>query len=85
MKKIPWIGTSWKMNKTRVEAKAFASALKASPLANSLVVQPFVIPPFPSIAEVSDILANTRVKIGAQNMHWADHGAWTGEDRKSVV
>lgn len=79
MKKIPWIGTSWKMNKTRVEAKAFASALKASPLANSLEVQPFVIPPFPSIAEVSDILANTRVKIGAQNMHWADHGAWTGE------
>ena len=31
--KTPWIGTSWKMNKTRAEARAFAEALKASPFA----------------------------------------------------
>ena len=28
---------------------------------------------------MADILSGTRVKVGAQNMHWADHGAWTGE------
>lgn len=76
---MPWIGTSWKMNKTRAEARAFAEALKASPFARSDRVQPFVIPPFPYIAEVADILSGTRVKTGAQNMHWADLGAWTGE------
>lgn len=77
--KTPWIGTSWKMNKTRAEARAFASALKASPFASTEKAQPFVIPPFPYIAEVAEILAGTRVKVGAQNMHWADNGAWTGE------
>ena len=75
----PWIGTSWKMNKTRAEARAFAEALKASAFAMTEKAQPFVIPPFPYIAEVADLLAGTRVKVGAQNMHWADHGAWTGE------
>lgn len=79
MRKVPWIGTSWKMNKVRSEARAFAEALKASAVANSKAVQPFVIPPFPYIAEVADLLNGTRVKIGAQNMHWEDKGAWTGE------
>ena len=77
--KTPWIGTSWKMNKTRAEARAFAEALKASPFANTAKAQPFVIPPFPYIAEVAEILSGTQVKVGAQNMHWADQGAWTGE------
>jgi L-erythrulose 1-phosphate isomerase len=78
-KKIPWIGTSWKMNKVRAEARAFAEALRASPAANSAACQPFIIPPFPYISEVADLLKGTRVKVGAQNMHWADQGAWTGE------
>jgi L-erythrulose 1-phosphate isomerase len=78
-RKVPWIGTSWKMNKTRGEARAFADVLKASDFANAKSVQPFVIPPFPYIADVADILSGTRVKVGAQNMHWADSGAWTGE------
>lgn len=77
--KTPWIGTSWKMNKTRAEARAFAEAVKTSPFAKRGTVQPFVIPPFPSIAEVAEILSGTKVKVGAQNMHWETHGAWTGE------
>jgi triosephosphate isomerase len=79
VKKTPWIGTSWKMNKVRAEARNFANAVKASTLANTNMAQPFIIPPFPYIAEVADILKDTRVKIGAQNMHWDDQGAWTGE------
>jgi L-erythrulose 1-phosphate isomerase len=79
IRKIPWIGTSWKMNKLRLEAREFATTLKTSSVANSLEAQLFVIPPFPYIAEVADILMGTQVKIGAQNMHWEDDGAWTGE------
>lgn len=78
-KTVPWIGTSWKMNMLRAEARSFAEAVKVSPLAQSKALQPFVIPPFPYIAEVAEILSGTVVKIGAQNMHWADAGAWTGE------
>ena len=77
--KIPWIGTSWKMNKLRSDAHAFAEAVKSSCVAQSKVVQPFVIPPFPYIADVAETLKDTRFKVGAQNMHWSDAGAWTGE------
>jgi L-erythrulose 1-phosphate isomerase len=78
-RKVPWIGTSWKMNKLRADARAFADTVKASPVAQSKVVQPFVIPPLPYIADVAERLKDTHFRVGAQNMHWADAGAWTGE------
>lgn len=74
-----WVGTSWKMNKTLAEARAFANVLASAREIDNPQVQPFVIPPFTAIAEVAALLATTRVKVGAQNMHWADSGAWTGE------
>ena len=72
-----WIGTSWKMNKTLAEARAFAQALAAAP--DDPRLQRFVIPPFTAVREVKHLLDATSVKVGAQNMHWADAGAWTGE------
>jgi L-erythrulose 1-phosphate isomerase len=79
MPKVPWIGTNWKMHKTRPEARAFARTLRASSIATSGSARPFVIPPYTAIADVADILAGTRVLVGAQNMHWADEGPHTGE------
>jgi L-erythrulose 1-phosphate isomerase len=78
-RKIPWVGTSWKMHKTRSDALSFAQALKNSHVSRMVAVQPFVIPPFPYVADVADVLQGTVVKVGAQNMHWDDKGAWTGE------
>jgi L-erythrulose 1-phosphate isomerase len=78
-RKIPWIGTSWKMNKLRSDAHQFALALLASPAAKTEAAELFVIPPHPYIFDVAGILKSTRVKVGAQNMHWAEQGAWTGE------
>ncbi|MGJ3264588.1 MAG: triose-phosphate isomerase [Salinarimonas sp.] len=75
----PWIGTSWKMNKTLAQALAFAEGLRAAEARRSSPIQRFVVPPFTVIREVERVLAGTSVKVGAQNMHWADHGAWTGE------
>ena len=72
-----WIGTSWKMNKTLAEARAFAQGLLTS--TGDPRMQRFVIPPFTAIREVKAILSDTTVKVGAQNMHWSDRGAWTGE------
>lgn len=74
-----WIGTSWKMNKTLSEALAFAQALSDAIPSIDQLVQPFVIPPFTAVRQVKHALADTRVKVGAQNMHWAESGAWTGE------
>ena len=85
IRKIPWIGTGWKMNKLRADAVGFANALNASAIANTALAQIFVLPPFPYIAEVADILKDTRVKVGAQNMHWEEQGAWTGEVSAPMV
>ncbi|SNY91646.1 triosephosphate isomerase [Cohaesibacter sp. ES.047] len=74
-----WIGTSWKMNKTLAEATAFASALKAADAERDPRIQRFIVPPFTAVREVKSLLADTSVKVGAQNMHWKDEGAWTGE------
>jgi triosephosphate isomerase len=74
-----WIGTSWKMNKTLAEARAFAEALYAADALRDPRIQRFIIPPFTAVREVKSILSESSVKVGAQNMHWADQGAWTGE------
>ncbi|QKK19845.1 triose-phosphate isomerase [Rhizobium indicum] len=74
-----WIGTSWKMNKALAEAEHFARGLEAVDAAREPRIQRFVIPPFTAVREVKSLLAKTSVKVGAQNMHWADQGAWTGE------
>ncbi|ASY59738.1 triose-phosphate isomerase [Sinorhizobium sp. CCBAU 05631] len=74
-----WVGTSWKMNKTLSQATAFAEGLAAADAERDQRIQRFVMPPFTAAREVKDRLRETSVQVGAQNMHWDDAGAWTGE------
>lgn len=74
-----WIGTSWKMNKVHADAVAFVDGLKAHEAQANPRIQRFVVPPFTSVRYVKRALVETSVKVGAQNMHWADAGNWTGE------
>ncbi len=76
---VTWIGTSWKMNKTLAEADRFVAALKASDYTHCEEAQLFVIPPFTALHRVADALNETDIIVGAQNAHWKDAGAWTGE------
>lgn len=77
--KTIWVGTSWKMNKVLAEALVFADGLEADDSTRHPRIQCFVIPPFTAVRQVKERLTGTSVKVGAQNMHWADQGAWTGE------
>ena len=72
-----WVGTSWKMNMTLQEAHHYTQRLKAADLDPR--IQPFLVPPFTLVREVKASLSESRVKVGAQNMHWEEAGAWTGE------
>jgi triosephosphate isomerase len=74
-----WVGTSFKMNKVLGETLGFAERLAAVDGVRDPDIQRFVIPPFTAVREVKKALASTSVKVGAQNMHWDDAGAWTGE------
>ncbi|MGJ9372433.1 triose-phosphate isomerase [Nesterenkonia sp. CF4.4] len=80
-----WIGTSWKMNKTVAQARDYARALRSALEQRPALlegVQPFIIPPHTALTAVAEELgpepART-VRLGAQNAHWEDDGAWTGE------
>lgn len=76
-----WIGTSFKMTKTRAEAVAYATGLR-----EALATEPpsgvrqFVVPPATALSAVVAALGeDSPVLVGAQNAHWEDAGAWTGE------
>ncbi len=77
--KTVWVGTSWKMHKTLAQSMAFADRLAETEHDRDPRIQRFVIPPFTSLRQVKARLEATSVKVGAQTMHWADEGAWTGE------
>ncbi|SHI29181.1 triose-phosphate isomerase [Wenxinia saemankumensis] len=72
-----WIGTSWKMNKLLAEAEGYAAALRDAPAPPGITR--FVVPPFTCLRQVRAALDGTDIRVGAQNMHWDDAGAWTGE------
>ena len=74
-----FIAGNWKMNKTAAETRALCEALKDSlaPFAGKAEVA--VCPTFTSLTTAVEILKGTNVKVGAQNIHWADEGAFTGE------
>ncbi len=75
-----WVGTGWKMNKTTVEARAYiVQLLSQLPLLPSYLSL-FIIPPFTALQTARQALGQNRtILLGAQNMHWAEQGAYTGE------
>lgn len=74
---------NWKMNLTPLEARQLIRALRAAldrdaaALARDRDV--LVAPPFVAIPAVAQELAGSNIALGAQNMHFEDKGAFTGE------
>lgn len=77
MTRTPLIVGNWKMFKTASEARASIQALL--PLIASSPRQVFIAPPFTAIAAAVESAKGSRLGIGAQNMHDASEGAFTGE------
>lgn len=77
MKKL-LLGTNWKMHKTSEEAMKYTKELlEATKELDSF--QFFIIPPFTDLWGVRKLTMNTHILMGAQNMHWEEQGAFTGE------
>ncbi len=74
----PVIAGNWKMFKTASEGAALARELrpKVSMIHDVEIV---VCPPFTTIPAVAQALAGSNVGVGGQNLHWEQHGAFTGE------
>ena len=82
--RTPFVAGNWKMNKTIAETRELVSAMK--PVLNGIAgVEKVFCPPFMSLAEASALLAGSDIGLGAQNMHWEEKGAFTGEVAPGMV
>jgi triosephosphate isomerase (TIM) len=67
---------NWKMHKGPAEAAEFCLDLRGQDLGDVDVV---VCPPYVSLAAAVQLLAGTEIAVAAQNVHWDEDGAYTGE------
>lgn len=73
--RTPIIAGNWKMYKTMGEAKSFIQALEGFSVGN---VEAVICAPYTDLIVLNDLL-NKEIKIGSQNIHWEEKGAYTGE------
>jgi triosephosphate isomerase (TIM) len=82
--RTPFVAGNWKMNKTVAEARELVSAMGVG-LKAVQGVEKVICPPYISILAVANLLAGTDIGLGAQNMHWEEKGAFTGEVSPAMV
>jgi len=76
--RTPFVAGNWKMNKAPDAAAAFVREI--APGLNAIDgIDIAVCPPFLAIPAVAQVLAGTKVGVGAQNMYYEAAGAYTGE------
>lgn len=73
----PIIAGNWKMNMTPGAAEQLVMEL--IPLVKDAKCDVVVCPPYVDLVTVGKLLVGTNIKLGAQNVHWAPKGAFTGE------
>ncbi len=76
--RIPLIAGNWKMNTTLAEASVLVTEMREG-LERIEGVEKVLCPPFLSLSLVRELLQGLSIKVGAQNMHFEEKGAYTGE------
>ena len=71
------IAGNWKMNKTQSEAKDLIVGLKSK--VTSAKCDVIICPPFTDLSIAVAETKDSNIKVAAQNCHWAESGAFTGE------
>lgn len=75
--RTPIIAGNWKMNNTIVESLTLVEGIKSQKLNDN--VEAVICVPFTTLCEVKKLVYHTNLKVGAQNMHYEEKGAFTGE------
>ena len=73
----PIIAGNWKMNKTAAEAVALINELK--PLVAKAKPEVVICVPYTDLWVAKEAIKGSKIKLGAENVAWADSGAFTGE------
>ncbi len=82
--RVPLIAGNWKMNTTIDEAVALVKAMQ-NELEAIEKVDRVICPPFISLGRVAELIKGSAIKLGAQNMHFEEKGAYTGEISPSML
>ncbi len=77
------VAGNWKMNMTPAKAVELINSLKNE--INTTDVDVVVCPPFVCLPAVLDAVKGTNIAVGAQNMHFEENGAYTGEIAPSML
>jgi triosephosphate isomerase len=80
----PIMAGNWKMYKTPPETVAFFETFRPL-VANATHAEIVICPPFVNLPAAAECSKNTSIQIGAQNMYWANEGAFTGEVSASML
>ena len=73
----PIIAGNWKMNNTIAETKALVTEL--IPLVKDAKADVVICTPYTDLATAVEMTKGTNIHVGAENVHWAEKGAFTGE------
>jgi triosephosphate isomerase len=84
MNRTPFVAGNWKMNKTVAEARELVSRMSA-PLREIPNVEKVICPPFTSLMTLSEALSGSGIGLGAQDLHWEEKGAFTGQVAPNMV
>ena len=77
MLRKPIIAGNWKMNNTIAETEALVKDL--IPLVADAKCDVVICTPYTDLAKAVELTKGTNIKVGAENVHWAEKGAFTGE------
>lgn len=77
--RIKVIAGNWKMNNDLNESKDLISKLLAGLKNSNANCEVVICPPFTSLSEASAMIKGSTIKLGAQNLHQEENGAFTGE------
>jgi triosephosphate isomerase len=75
----PFIAGNWKMNGTIAEARELVQSILTASPESPPEAEIVIIPPTTAIGALKDLIGNSSLKLGAQNVFWEDRGAYTGE------
>ncbi len=78
------VAGNWKMNKTAEQAKALVTELLPG-LKAAVKVERVLCPTFTCLSTVYELVKDTNIGLGAQNLHWEASGAYTGEISAGMV
>ena len=79
----PIIAGNWKMTMSIAEARDFVAAIKDQVTGEA--VEAVICSPFTMLKDLKEVTAGTAIKVGAQNMHFEESGAFTGEISPSML